>query len=413
MTISVYLDTRFTQGGDKSPAPVKFAIRKDCRSAFLMTDIRILPSQWDKVRGEVIKHPNAKMMNMILAKKRIAIDTTVLRLMDSGELSKMSAIEVRDKILEAIDPDARKKKQAPNLFAARFTRFMNLKDNEGTRGLYGGTLRKLSAYDPKLPERTFEEITKDYLLSFEAYCAKTQKKNGRNIHLRNIRAVFNDAIDAGITTAYPFRTYHLKQEPTRKKALTPEQLRTLMTTECEPYQEPYRDMFVLMFLLRGINIGDLLLAEESAIVNGRFEYRRNKTGALFSIKIEPETKELLTRYKGETHLLNPLDTYSYYKDYLHHLNDALKEIGRPLDTRGRATGAGIFPELSSNWARHTWATTAIKIGISKEVISKALGHSFGLRVTDIYIDFDMGLVDDANRKVIDYIFYGKDYHQND
>lgn len=413
MTISVYLDTRFTQGGDKSPAPVKFAIRKDCRSAFLMTDIRVLPSQWDKVRGEVIKHPNAKMMNMILAKKRIAIDTAVLRLMDSGELSKMSAIEVRDKVLEAIDPDARKKKQAPNLFVARFIRFMNLKDNEGTRCLYNGTLRKLSAYDPKLPERTFEEITKDYLMSFEAYCAKTQKKNGRNIHMRNIRAVFNDAIDAEITTAYPFRTYHLKQEPTRKKALTPEQLRTLITADCEPYQEPYRDMFVLMFLLRGINIGDLLLAEESAIVNGRFEYRRNKTGALFSIKIEPETKELLTRYKGETHLLNPLDSYSYYKDYLHHLNDALKEIGRPLGKRGRVLGKGIFPELSSNWARHTWATTAIKIGISKEVVSKALGHSFGLRVTDIYIDFDMGLVDDANRKVIDYIFYGKDYRQND
>lgn len=33
----------------------------------------------------------------------------------------------------------------------------------------------------------------------------------------------------------------------------------------------------------------------------------------------------------------------------------------------------------------------------------ALGHSFGCKTTDIYIDFDRDKVDEANRKVIDYI----------
>jgi hypothetical protein len=31
----------------------------------------------------------------------------------------------------------------------------------------------------------------------------------------------------------------------------------------------------------------------------------------------------------------------------------------------------------------------------------ALGHSFGNRVTDTYIDYDSEKVDEANRKVID------------
>lgn len=42
------------------------------------------------------------------------------------------------------------------------------------------------------------------------------------------------------------------------------------------------------------------------------------------------------------------------------------------------------------------------------MISKGLGHSFGLSVTDIYIDFDNSKVDEANRRVIDYVLYGKD-----
>mgnify|MGYP000363609098 CR=1 FL=1 len=55
------------------------------------------------------------------------------------------------------------------------------------------------------------------------------------------------------------------------------------------------------------------------------------------------------------------------------------------------------------WARHTWATIAHKIGISKDVISLALGHEFGCKTTGIYIDYDLEQIDKANRKVIDYI----------
>lgn len=41
------------------------------------------------------------------------------------------------------------------------------------------------------------------------------------------------------------------------------------------------------------------------------------------------------------------------------------------------------------------------VGVSKDVISMALGHSFGVKVTDVYIDYDMDKVDEANRLVVD------------
>jgi len=410
MTITIYFDARAVQ--ENQPVPLKFAIRKNGKAAYINTGIKVTVQQWSTTRKEVVNHPNAKRINLILNKKRLEIDSAILRLVENGESGGLTAYQLRDKIIDIIDPDKKRKIEESHMFRFRFVRFMELKGNDGTRGLYAYTLRKLEAYDSNLATRSFEDITNDYLREFESFCSKTEKKNSRNIHLRNIRAVFNDAINAGITTLYPFRKYPLRQENTRKKALMPEQLKSLLNAKCEPYQEQYRDMFILMFLLRGINAGDLFLATAQQVSNGRLDYRRNKTGTPLSVKLEPEAIAIIEKYKGRGTLLNPMDSYDDYKDYLHHFNDGLKAIGRPLGKRGKILGKGIFPDLSSNWARHTWATVAMKIGISKEVISRGMGHSFGLKVTDIYIDYDNDLVDDANRKIIDYIFYGKDYRKS-
>jgi integrase len=63
----------------------------------------------------------------------------------------------------------------------------------------------------------------------------------------------------------------------------------------------------------------------------------------------------------------------------------------------------ICPTLSTYYARHTWATLAYGLNVPKDIISQALGHSNGVSVTDIYIEYDRDKVDEANRKVIDYI----------
>ncbi len=410
MSVSIYLDTRAVKDG--KPAPLKAAVRRKGATSFIPLEIKVLPEQWNKDRLEVINHPNSKRINLIIGKKRLAIESAIFKLMEEGEIAGLNSNQLRDKVLMLIGPEARAKAESQKLFRYRYTRFMELKDNAGTKRVYAFTLRKLEAFDPKLSIRKFEDITKDYLQDFEAFCAKTEKKNSRNIHLRNIRTVFNDAIDSNITSSYPFRKYSLKPEPTKKKALTAEQLRKLANYECEPYQEQYRDILLLKFMHRRINAGYLFQAKDLVIFEGRFDYRRNKVGTLFSVKLEPEAIEIIRKYKGKEWLLNPLDTYSAYLDYLHHFNDGLKEIGRPLGKKGKVLGKGIFPELSSNWARHTWATIASKIDIPKDVISRSLGHGTGLAVTDIYIDFDNSKLDDANRKVFDYVLYGKDYRVN-
>ena len=90
---------------------------------------------------------------------------------------------------------------------------------------------------------------------------------------------------------------------------------------------------------------------------------------------------------------------------MHRMGLGLKKIGE-CERKGRGGKKyikALFPDLSSYWARHTWATIAAELDIPKETISAALGHEIGSSITSIYIRYDQKKVDEANRKVIDYV----------
>ena len=263
-------------------------------------------------------------------------------------------------------------------------------------------------YCPNLNELSFDDINKDWIVNFENYLSLTMKsKNARNVHLRNIRAVFNDAIDNDITTCYPFRKVNLRPTPTMKRSLSVVQLRQLFNADVEQYAIIYLDIFKLSFYLIGINMVDLLHLTTDNVINGRIEYIRAKTGRRYSIKIEPECQEIFDRYKGSNYLLSIMDTHKNYKDFIKRMDKALKRIGViNIGKHGKKTIYPYFPHLSTYWARHTWATLASELDIPKDTIAHSLGHGNNT-VTDIYINFSEWKIDVANRKVIDFVLYNK------
>ncbi|MCH5233582.1 MAG: recombinase, partial [Muribaculaceae bacterium] len=206
-------------------------------------------------------------------------------------------------------------------------------------------------------------------------------------HFRNIRAVFNDALDDEVISCYPFRKFKLRYDETPKRALPIERVRDIFNLRVEEWEQRYIDCFKLIFLLCGINIVDLYgLAD---IVEDRVEYHMAKTHRFYSIKVEPEAMELIERWRGDKNLLCYSDTTRNYRIFYNRLAHALKGRG-----------------LSTYMARHSWATIARKIGVSRDDIKLALGHG-AKTVTDIYIDEDREKVDEANRRVIDFVLYGK------
>ena len=294
-------------------------------------------------------------------------------------------------------------------FTRHFQRFIDGKTNKGTKGVYKHTLDKIRAFDKDIDKKCFEDITLQWLTDFEAFCARTASKNARNIHLRNIRAVFNNAIDYEITTAYPFRRFKIRPEATRKRSMTVEELRRLFDYPVEEYAEIYRDMFRLIFMLMGINSADLW-ALKSITREGRIEYKRAKTGRFYSIKVEPEAMEIINKYRGVKRLLCIADRWSDHRNFRHQCNKALQRIGQ-MERKGRGGKKIItaeFEGVTTYFARHSWATIAYNdLQIPKDIIAQALGHSGSETVTDIYLDKDPKLVDAANRRVLDWVLYGK------
>lgn len=303
----------------------------------------------------------------------------------------------------------KQKKVELGAFVKHFMAFMESKTNPGTKGVYKHTLNRIHAFDSKVDEKSFEDIDLKWLNEFEAFCAKTASKNARNIHLRNIRAVFNNAIDFEITTAYPFRRFKIRPEATKKRAMSVEELQKLFNYPVEEYAEIYRDLFKLIFMLIGINTADLH-SLKSITRDGRIEYRRAKTHRDYSIKVEPEAMEIIEKYRGKKGLLCIADRWSDSRNFLHQMNKALQRIGT-MERKGRGGKKIIkaeWPELTTYWARHSWATIAYNdLQIPKDIIAQALGHSGSETVTDIYLDKDPKLVDDANRRVLDWVLYGK------
>lgn len=259
-TVKLYLDKRGC--AENTPAPVKISICMNGRTALQSTGVKVLPEQWDEVAARVTRHPKHKYLNAILTSKLNDWQLAILKLSEEKYPEKLSSVtELKRTVLEMLHPELCKPKSGT--FIKQFERFAESRRTPGSRSTYRQTLRRIRAFDMEIEQRTFDEIDKQWLTDFEAFMAQTAKSaNARALHFRNIRAVFNDAIDNDLTQSYPFRKFKIRREPTRKRSLSVEQLRLLICYPCEPYQVQYRDIFVLMFYLIGINAVDLFHAKQ-------------------------------------------------------------------------------------------------------------------------------------------------------
>lgn len=399
-TVTFFLDKRKAA----ETVPLKLRISHGSgKTALIGVDVKVRADQWNGT--EIVNHPKAKTLNSYLESRKNNAEGIITRLQVAGILDEQSVSDLK-KIIEnnGVKPVEDDNKQGN--FLRMFYACMESKDKASTRSSYSQSIVSLQKYDPLLDTRSFEDIDVRYLESYDKWMAQQGiRQNSRNVYFRNIRTVFNRAIDDEITTAYPFRKFKLKKQATKKRALTIDELRLLRDYPCEEWQKKYVDLFFLMFYLIGINAADLLPAKRKQVRNGRLEYERAKTYKQYSIKIEPEAQEIINRYKGKEYLLKYCEEHTDYKYILQRMSKVLKTIG-PYEVKGRGGKHHhnpLFPELSQYWCRHTWATIAAELDIPKETIAAALGHDMGNTTTAIYINFNQKKVDEANRRVIDFL----------
>lgn len=389
VTIHIYLDKRSSKRGDE--APLKIGINKQGSSAYINLGVKVLPTQWDSSKERIKNRPDKASLQSYIDTQKSTASNIVLELLKKGELTKFTATQIKNKVVEIMEPTA----ATANSFYSRYLVYAESRTAKRTKDIYLVTAKRMVEYDAKIRTKAFEDITKDWLSGFDTFLQSTSPSvNGRSIHFRNIRAVFRDAMANEITMSYPFRVFKIKSEPTIKRSLTIGELHRLFSFHGNERQTMAVDMFKLSLFLIGINVADLCNLSEIE-KDGYLRYKRQKTQKLYCIKVEPEALTIIEKYRGRNHLLNILDRYANVHTFTATLGKVLQSIEG-------------FENLTSYWARHTWATIASELDIPVDVISHALGHSFstGAKVTQVYINFNQQKIDDANRKVINYILSG-------
>ena len=396
--LKIFLDARHVSV-KTSEAALKVAVSHLSKTAYIPLEISLKPSQWDAKGCKVTQHPKRKSLNDAISAKLLEYKVVLSEVAEKYDLDTLSANELRDLLVDWKNSD--KIRIDDNCVMSVFGRFVEHKTGR-TKNLYECTEKKIRAFLGKEADRLrFEQVNVEWLHRFNDYLAQTAPSaNSRSIHMRNFRAIFNYAIDNEITTNYPFRRFKIKGEPTRKRNFDVETLRAIFNADVlDPWMVRYRDLFKLTFMLIGINFVDLCNLKD--IRNGRIEYVRAKTHKLYSIKLEPEIEDIIAKYRGDIHLLNYMDTYKDYRSFYMNTCTGLKAIRERLAEKNILN----IDTLTTYWARHSWATIAACLDIPKETIAAALGHS-SHTVTDIYIEVDYRKVDEANRRVLNWVLYG-------
>lgn len=269
---------------------------------------------------------------------------------------------------------------------------------------------------------------KDFLLREHNDKAKSLEAKGKRIpsnrslslYLMSIRHLYNEAKrhynnpDNGIEviSASPFDNVKIpRQEATRKRAITAEQIKKIWALNYQTINKGYKhtnrfnlakDCFILSFCLMGMNSVDLFNATD--LENGVITYYRTKTrarrldDAKMQVKVPKFILPIMEKYKDATgrRIFNFYQTYANDKAFNKALNYGLKQVGALLK----------IDDLEYYAARHSWATIAInKVGIDKYTVHEALNHvDEAMRVTDIYIERDFANENKANAKVLKYVF---------
>lgn len=386
-TIRLYLDSRSKRADGTSA--IRIAVNNHGKTAYITLGQYCRADEWDKRLCRVRKRPDKDAINDFLLDRLNTYNKILMQLQCREDYrGNISAIALRDMILREADPNA-----SAITLHDMFVRYTSREMRDSTRNNYLATWRSIEKFDKSARSLTLEEINRDWVERYNLFLVgHGRSHNTRTVRIRHIAAVFNYAIDNEITDNFPFRRLNLSIDGTRNRDLKLEDIRSIFSADVPERRRGLLDAFKAMFFLIGINLHDMYDLRHENVIDGRIEYVRLKTGKRYSILIQPELKEIMEKYKGASRLFSFCEKYKNANSFSISMNNALRSIREGLTTY---------------YARHTWATLAFKMGISKDTISLALGHSFGVRVTSVYINADLSRVDEANRRLLDFVLYNK------
>jgi integrase/recombinase XerD len=248
----------------------------------------------------------------------------------------------------------------------------------------------------------FAEVTVSFLHQYEKWMLKKgRSRTTIGIKLRNLRAVFNEAIAQGIIKkekCYTFgkRRYQIPSGKNTKKALEQEDIAKIYFYEpLSLMLQKAKDFWLFLYFGNGMNPKDVVYLKWKNIEGEYFHFQRAKTERTtrtdprpITVYITEDMQQIIERYstrdKAPNNFVFPLmdaelDVLKQYERvplFTRFINDGMKEICREL---------GIEKNVTTIVSRHSFSTQLKRSGVSTEFIQEALGHT-DKRTTENYLN---------------------------
>lgn len=397
-TLKTLLDTR--RAKSDGSFNIIFRITHNRKTCTLNSGVSILEQYWNDKKSEIYKlHPNSSLLNLKISKKYFKLQQVILTLDDNFSISEFKTL-ISDK------PQSTSQTTFKAFAEQLITQMMQV-GRTGNALVYQTAVNRFTSYCNNR-NVYFSEI--DYMLldKFSHHLIKSGlKQNSVSNYFRSIRAIYNRAIKAKIVdrSNYPFHDFSIKSEKTAKRAISKDDIAKLRQLHLEPNSTAERSLkcFLISFYLRGISFTDLAYLKQSNIIDGRVVYKRRKTHKNYNIKFFPEVQVLFEQFNidGSKYLLpilpnhaieDSLETKKTIRQFIKTTNKYLKQMSEQI---------GLSSPVTTYTSRHAFGTIAKRLGYSNELIAEALGHEYGNKITNIYLDtFDTDVLDEMHKHVI-------------
>lgn len=400
ITYKLFLDERSPKGNKKFA--LKLRVTYNRKHKILPLNVELSKEDWNNDTQKVkASHPNAKLITVKINQTLNEIQQKALKFENAEKLYEVDDLAGKEKIHTSFTFLE---------FAEREIANLKIAGRVGNAKAYQDATNRLIKFAGKKSLR-FENIDYRLLEAFTVELLSDEVSvNAIAVYMREIRALYNKAIKTDVVEQkyYPFTKYKIKTTKTISRALSVEEMRKIVRLEIEPNTTMWhsRNYFLLSFYLIGTNFADIFKLTPINLQNDRIVFSRSKTKKIYSIKLHQKALEVLKYYykpEKKTDFLLPIlskgDSPTIIKKKT---LQAIKTTNKYLVDIAKA--CKINPDITSYYARYSWANICKGLGFSKDLIAEALGHSYGNSVTGIYLDnYGNEIIDDANAKVISLV----------
>ena len=272
---------------------------------------------------------------------------------------------------------------------------------------YVTMLNSLQRYNMGLRMLPFASVTFSFLQGYSL--SLKDKPRAQSLYLGAFRHIYKQAClmynDDDNTYLSPtlFDRFKVpRQKPKGQRALPVDVLREFFSFPVETGREELaRDCCMLSLCLMGTNSVDLYNARTYR--DGKLIYERTKTkdrrsdSARIEIDVHDIVKPLFEKYRSSDgrHVFSFADRYANPQQFNRAVNIGLKGIGKRMGVDG----------LQFYQFRHSVASIARnELHYAKSDIDEMLNHVGDNRIADIYIKRDFSVINEINRRVIEYLF---------